>query len=52
MLRFLAIQHTDSEFLGAFERQFESRDIGFVYQRPASGWDIAGSTRQFDALWL
>lgn len=52
MIRFLAIQHTYSEFLGTFEGQLESRGIGFVYQRPVTGQDVAGSALQFDALWL
>jgi GMP synthase-like glutamine amidotransferase len=52
LIRFLAIQHTFSEFLGTFEHQLESRGIGFVYQRPMAGQDLAGSALQFDALWL
>lgn len=52
MIRFLAIQHTFSEFLGTFEHQLEGRGIGFQYQRPMTGQDVAGSALQFDALWL
>lgn len=52
MIRHLAIQHTFSEFLGTFEHQLEGRGIGFSYQRPMTGQDVAGSALQFDALWL
>jgi GMP synthase-like glutamine amidotransferase len=52
MVRFLAIQHTFSEFFGALEPQFEARDIGFAYLRPVTGQDVAAAAGQFDALWL
>lgn len=52
MIRFVALQHTFSEFLGALEPQFEARDIGFTYVRPVTGQDVIGSALQFDALWL
>jgi GMP synthase-like glutamine amidotransferase len=52
MIRFVALQHTYSEFFGALESQFESRDIGFTYVRPVTGQDVIGSALQFDALWL
>lgn len=52
MKRFLAIQHSFSEFFGALEQQFEARDIGFSYLRPVAGQDVAGTPSQFDALWL
>lgn len=52
MKRFLAVQHTFSEFLGALEPQFEARDIGFSYVRPVTGEDASGTPTQFDALWL
>lgn len=52
MKRFLVVQHTYSEFLGTIERQLETRDIGFIYQRPFTGQDLAGSALNFDALWL
>lgn len=34
------------------EKQLESRNIGFQYQRPFLGNDLATSAGQFDALWL
>ncbi len=52
MKRFLAVQHTFSEFLGALEPQFEARDIGFGYVRTVAGQEAAGTPSQFDALWL
>jgi len=52
VIRFAVVQHTYSEFLGAFESQFESRDIGFTYYRPVTGQDLIGSALQFDALWM
>ncbi len=52
MKRFLAVQHTFSEFFGALEPQFEARDIGFTYVRTIAGQDVAGTPSQFDALWL
>jgi GMP synthase (glutamine-hydrolysing) len=52
MKRFLVVQHTSSEFLGAIEKQLENRDIGFVYSRPFTGQTLPGSALQFDALWL
>jgi len=52
MIRFVAVQHTFSEFFGALEPQFEARDIGFTYIRPVTGQDVIGSALQFDALWL
>jgi len=52
MIRFVAVQHTYSEFFGALEPQFEARDIGFTYIRPVTGQDVIGSALQFDALWL
>jgi GMP synthase (glutamine-hydrolysing) len=50
--RFLAVQHTFSEFFGALEPQWEARDIGFSYVRTVAGQDVAGTPSQFDALWL
>lgn len=52
MIRFLAIQHTFSEFFGALEPQFEARDIAFTYLRPVTGQEIAAAAGQFDCLWL
>lgn len=52
MKRFLAVQHTFSEFFGALEPQWEARDIGFNYVRTVAGQDVAGTPSQFDALWL
>jgi GMP synthase-like glutamine amidotransferase len=52
MIRFLAIQHTFSEFLGALEREFEARGIAFTYLRPVTGQDVAAAAGQFDCLWL
>lgn len=52
MKRFLVVQHTYSEFLGTIERQLETRDIGFAYQRPFVGQDLPGSALNYDALWL
>jgi GMP synthase-like glutamine amidotransferase len=52
MVRFLAIQHTFSEFLGALEPQFEARGIAFTYLRPVTGQDVAAAAGQFDCLWL
>ncbi|MBI4191232.1 MAG: GMP synthase [Betaproteobacteria bacterium] len=52
MRRFLVVQHTYSEFLGAIEEQLENRDIGFVYQRPFTGRSLPASALQYDALWL
>lgn len=52
MKQFLVVQHTYSEFLGTIERQLETRDIGFIYQRPFTGQSLPGSALQYDALWL
>ena len=52
MKRFLAVQHSFSEFFGALEPQWEARDIGFTYVRTVAGQDVAGTPSQFDALWL
>lgn len=52
MIRFLVVQHTYSEFLGTIERQLETRDIGFAYQRPFLGQELPGSALNYDALWL
>jgi GMP synthase (glutamine-hydrolysing) len=52
MKRFMVVQHTYSEFLGPIEKQLESRDIGFQYQRPFLGADLPGTATQHDALWL
>lgn len=52
MIRFVAIQHTFSEFFGALEPQLESRGIGFTYLRVVTGQDVIGSALQNDALWL
>lgn len=52
MTRFLAVQHTFSEFFGALEPQWEMRDIAFNYVRTVAGQDVAGPPSQFDALWL
>jgi putative intracellular protease/amidase len=50
--RFLAVQHSYSEFFGALEPQWEARDIGFAYVRTIAGQDVAGTPSQYDALWL
>ncbi len=52
MKRFLVVQHTHAEFLGAIERELEGRGIGFVYCRPFSGQALPASALQYDALWL
>lgn len=52
MIRFVAVQHTFSEFFGALEPQLEARDIGFTYLRVVTGQDVIGSALQHDALWL
>lgn len=52
MKRFLVVQHSYSEFLGTIERQLETRDIGFLYQRPFTEQALPASALQFDALWL
>jgi GMP synthase-like glutamine amidotransferase len=52
MKRFLVVQHTHAEFLGALEKQFENRDIGFQYCRPVAGQPLPASALQYDALWL
>jgi GMP synthase (glutamine-hydrolysing) len=52
MKQFLVVQHTYSEFLGTIEKQLETRDIGFVYQRPFTGQSLPASALQYDALWL
>jgi GMP synthase (glutamine-hydrolysing) len=52
MIRFVAVQHTFSEFFGALEPQLEARDIGFTYLRVVTGQDVIGNALQHDALWL
>lgn len=52
MIRFVVIQHSYAEFLGAFEPRLEARDIGFTYVRPVTGQDVIGSALQYDALWM
>lgn len=52
MTRFLAVQHTFSEFFGALEPQWELRDIAFSYVRTVAGQDVSATPSQFDALWL
>lgn len=52
MNRFLVVQHTYSEYLGAIEKQLENRGIGFTYVRPFTGQAVPGSALQHDALWL
>ncbi len=52
MKRFMLIQHSYAEFLGMIEKQLESRNIGFQYQRPFLGSDLPASASQHDALWL
>lgn len=52
MIRFLAVQHSFAEFLGALEPQFEARDIAFSYLRPVTGQDVFANALLFDALWL
>jgi len=52
MKRFIAVQHSYSEFLGAIEKQLENRGIGFTYFRPFTGQSLPVSALQFDALWL
>ncbi len=52
MKRFVAVQHSYSEFLGTVEKQLENRGIGFTYFRPFTGQSLPASALQFDALWL
>ncbi len=52
MIRFIAVQHSYSEFLGPVEKQLENRGIGFTYFRPFTGQSLPVSAQQFDALWL
>ncbi|ARU31540.1 GMP synthase [Sulfuriferula sp. AH1] len=52
MKRFMLVQHSYSEFLGMVEKQLESRNIGFQYQRPFLGVDLPTTATQHDALWL
>lgn len=52
MKRFMLVQHSYSEFLGMVEKQLESRNIGFQYQRPFLGVDLPATATQHDALWL
>ena len=52
MKKFFVMQHSYAEFLGPIEKQLESRDIGFQYQRPFLGHDLPASAPQHDALWL
>ncbi len=52
MKRFIAVQHSYSEFLGSIEKQLENRGIGFSYFRPFTGQSLPASALQFDALWL
>ena len=52
MKRFMLVQHSYSEFLGMVEKQLESRNIGFQYQRPFLGVDLPSTATQHDALWL
>jgi len=52
MKRFIAVQHSYSEFLGSIEKQLENRGIGFSYFRPFTGQALPASALQFDALWL
>ena len=52
MNRFLVVQHTYSEYLGALEKQLENRGIGFTYMRPFTGQSLPASALQHDALWL
>jgi GMP synthase (glutamine-hydrolysing) len=52
MKRFIAVQHSYSEFLGIIEKQLENRGIGFTYYRPFTGQSLPASALQFDALWM
>jgi GMP synthase (glutamine-hydrolysing) len=52
MKRFMLVQHSYSEFLGMVEKQLESRNIGFQYQRPFLDVDLPATATQHDALWL
>jgi GMP synthase-like glutamine amidotransferase len=52
MKRFIAVQHSYSEFLGTVEKQLENRGIGFSYFRPFTGQALPASALQFVALWL
>ncbi|MGA0024581.1 MAG: type 1 glutamine amidotransferase [Burkholderiales bacterium] len=52
MKRFIAVQHSYSEFLGTVEKQLENRGIGFTYYRPFTGQSLPATALQFDALWL
>ncbi len=52
MKRFMLVQHSYPEFLGMIEKQLESRNIGFQYQRPFLGNDLSTTAGQYDALWL
>lgn len=52
MIRFLAVQHTHAEFLGALEPHFEARGIAFTYLRPVTGQDVFANALLYDSLWL
>lgn len=52
MNRFLVVQHTHAEYLGALEKQLANRGIGFTYVRPFTGQALPASALQHDALWL
>jgi GMP synthase-like glutamine amidotransferase len=52
MNRFLVVQHTYSEYLGAVEKLLEGRGIGFTYARPFTGQVLPASALNIDALWL
>lgn len=47
MKSLLAVQHTCSEFLGAIEKQFENRGIGFRYVRLFTGQAMPVSALQY-----
>lgn len=50
MTTLLVIQHSEAEFLGTIEDQFEARRIGFRYLRPFSGGIIPPTGEGHDGL--
>ncbi len=50
MKSLLVIQHSEAEFLGTLEDQFESRRIGFRYLRPFSGGIVPPTSDGHDGL--
>ncbi len=50
MKSLLVLQHSEAEFLGTIEDQFEMRSIGFRYLRPFSGGIIPPTANGHDGL--